>query len=149
MTIDRTDIERVTLVVFGLLVPVALGTSLTIFNDGDVRWHIAAGQWMIEHRAVPRVDPFSFTFAGQPWMAFEWGSQLIYASAYRLAGPLILAGIRPHIDGRSDMYGDAFFADYQRILDGDRTAFDRANARYDLAWTMIAPRYGTLIDRLD
>lgn len=82
-------------------------------------------------------------------MAFEWGSQLIYASAYRLAGPLILAGIRPHIDGRSDMYGDAFFADYQRILDGDRTAFDRANARYDLAWTMIAPRYGTLIDRLD
>lgn len=37
MTIDRTDIERVTLVVFGLLVPVALGTSLTIFNDGDVR----------------------------------------------------------------------------------------------------------------
>lgn len=68
MTIDRTDIERVTLVVFGLLVPVALGTSLTIFNDGDVRWHIAAGQWMIEHRAVPRVDPFSFTFlASRGW----------------------------------------------------------------------------------
>lgn len=86
MTIDRTDIERIALVVFGLVVPVILGSSLTIFNDGDVRWHIAAGQWMIEHLAVPRSDPFSFTFAGQPWMAFEWGSQLVYAGAYRLAG---------------------------------------------------------------
>ena len=86
MTIDRVDIERITLVVFGLLVPVALGSSLTIFNDGDVRWHIAAGQWMIDHRAVPHTDPFSFTYSGQPWMAFEWGSQLIYGAAHRLAG---------------------------------------------------------------
>ena len=86
MTIDRADIERITLVVFGLLVPIALGSSLTIFNDGDVRWHIAAGQWMLDHRAVPRVDPFSFTFAGQNWTAFEWGSQLIYGFAYRFAG---------------------------------------------------------------
>lgn len=86
MTIDRTDIERITLVVFGLLVPIILGSSLTIFNDGDVRWHIAAGQWMIDHRAVPRTDPFSFTYSGQPWMAFEWGSQLVYGAAHRLAG---------------------------------------------------------------
>jgi len=86
MTIDRADIERTTLVVFGLLVPIALGSSLTIFNDGDVRWHIAAGQWMLDHRSVPRVDPFSFTFLGQKWLAFEWGSQLMYGSAYRFAG---------------------------------------------------------------
>lgn len=86
MTIDRADIERITLVVFGLLVPIALGSSLTIFNDGDVRWHIAAGQWMLDHRAVPHVDPFSFTYSGQPWMAFEWGSQLIFGAAHRFAG---------------------------------------------------------------
>lgn len=86
MTIDRADIERITLVVFGLLVPIALGSSLTIFNDGDVRWHIAAGQWMLDHRSVPRVDPFSFTYLGQKWLAFEWGSQLIYGTAYRFAG---------------------------------------------------------------
>ena len=86
MTIDRADIERIVLVVFGLLVPIALGSSLTIFNDGDVRWHIAAGQWMIDHRAVPYSDPFSFTFAGQPWTAFEWGSELIFGFAHRIAG---------------------------------------------------------------
>lgn len=86
MAIERADIERITLVAFGLVVPAIIGSSLTIFNDGDVRWHIAAGQWILDHRAVPHVDPFSFTFGGKPWMAFEWGSQLVYGGAYRLAG---------------------------------------------------------------
>ena len=70
-------------------------------------------------------------------------------NGYGFGGPLILEGIQPYIDGRSDMYGDAFFADYQRILDGDRAAFDRAESRYRLQWTMLAPRYGRLIGRLD
>ena len=47
------------------------------------------------------------------------------------------------------MYGDAFFADYQTILDGDQAAFDRAERRYGLKWTMLPPRYGKLIARLD
>ena len=70
-------------------------------------------------------------------------------NGYGFGGPLIRAGIRPYIDGRSDMYGDAFFADYQRILDGDRAAFDRADRRYRFRWTMLPPRYGALINRLD
>ena len=86
MTIDRADIERITLVVFGLVVPAILGSSLTIFNDGDVYWHLAAGQWIIDHRAVPQVDPFSSTFGAAPWTAIEWGAELIYGAAYRLAG---------------------------------------------------------------
>ena len=32
-----------------LLVPAALGSSQTIFNDGDVSWHIATGQWILDH----------------------------------------------------------------------------------------------------
>jgi len=38
---------------------------------------------------------------------------------YSFGGPLILAGIRPYIDGRADMYGDAFVADYTTIGNGD------------------------------
>ena len=68
---------------------------------------------------------------------------------YSFGGPLIQSGIRPYIDGRSDMYGDAFFADYQQILNGDRGAFERAATRFDLRYTMLAPRYGKLIERLD
>ena len=78
--------EVIVLVLFGLAVPFVLGSSLLIFNDGDVRWHIAAGQWMLDHRALPQADPFSFTFGGEQWITFEWLSQLLYGAAHRLAG---------------------------------------------------------------
>ncbi|MFL6763567.1 MAG: hypothetical protein ACJ8FO_00025 [Sphingomicrobium sp.] len=69
-----------------LLLPAVLGSSATIFNDGDVSWHIATGQWILDHRAIPHADPFSFTWAGRPWMPIEWLAEVLYASAYRLAG---------------------------------------------------------------
>jgi hypothetical protein len=68
-----------------LLVPAALGSSQTIFNDGDVSWHIATGQWILDHRAIPTTDPFSFTWAGKPWVPIEWLAEVLYATAYRLA----------------------------------------------------------------
>jgi hypothetical protein len=74
------------LAIFGLVLPFVLGSSLLIFNDGDVRWHIAAGQWILDHRALPTADPFSFTFPGAKWVTFEWLSQLLYGSAHQLAG---------------------------------------------------------------
>ena len=76
-----------------LLVPAALGSSQTIFNDGDVSWHIATGQWILDHRAIPGTDPFSFTWAGKPWVPIEWGAEVILASAYRLAGYSGLAAL--------------------------------------------------------
>src|SRR3982751_4638046 len=69
-----------------LLLAAALGSSQTIFNDGDVSWHIATGRWILEHHAIPRTDPFSFTWAGKPWVPIEWLSGVMYASAYNLAG---------------------------------------------------------------
>jgi len=68
-----------------LLIPAVLGSSLTIFNDGDVSWHIATGLWILDHHAIPQTDPFSFTWAGKPWVPIEWLSEVLYASAYRLA----------------------------------------------------------------
>ena len=35
---------------------------------------------------MPRVDAFSFTFAGQSWIAKEWLSQLLLTFAYHAAG---------------------------------------------------------------
>ena len=69
-----------------LLIPAVLGSSLTIFNDGDVSWHIATGQWILDHRAIPTTDPFSFTWAGKPWVPIEWLAEVIYAAAFRAAG---------------------------------------------------------------
>jgi len=69
-----------------LLIPAVLGSSQTIFNDGDVSWHIATGEWILDHRAIPHTDPFSFTWLGKPWVPIEWLAEVIYAGAYRLAG---------------------------------------------------------------
>nr|NUR37409.1 hypothetical protein [Sphingomonas sp.] len=74
------------LIVAVLLIPMVLGSSSMIFNDGDVSWHIATGQWILDHRAIPHADPFSFTWAGKPWVPIEWLAEVIYASTYRLAG---------------------------------------------------------------
>jgi hypothetical protein len=69
-----------------LLIPAVLGSSKTIFNDGDVSWHIATGLWILDHHAIPHADPFSFTWAGKPWVPIEWLAEVIYATAYRAAG---------------------------------------------------------------
>jgi hypothetical protein len=84
--IARRDNRLLALVVAVLLIPALLGSSQTIFNDGDVSWHIATGQWILDHRALPTADPFSFTAAGTPWVPIEWGAELLFAAAYRLAG---------------------------------------------------------------
>jgi hypothetical protein len=57
-----------------------------LFNDGDTYLHLAAGRWILAHHAVPRVDPFTFSFAGQPWDAHEWLAQLLMAGAFQVGG---------------------------------------------------------------
>src|ERR1700761_547495 len=59
-----------------------------LFNDGDSWWHLAAGQWMLAHGAVPKSDIFSFTMAGKPWDAQEWLSEILMALVFRLPSPL-------------------------------------------------------------
>lgn len=76
---------------FAMLAAIAfvIFLNLSLFpllSDGDTGWHVAAGRWMIEHRAVPVADPFSFTFAGHQWIAHEWLSELAMALAYGAAG---------------------------------------------------------------
>jgi len=75
------------LVVFcGLAAFVAVLSVGEIFNDGDTFWHLATGEWILRHGAVPSVDPFSHTFAGAPWQAHEWLSELVMVLVFRAGG---------------------------------------------------------------
>jgi hypothetical protein len=76
-----------------LFLPPLLASKPGLFGDGDVSWHVAAGRWILQNRAVPTTDPFSFTMAGQPWIAHEWLSEIIYASAFDFAGFAGLAAV--------------------------------------------------------
>src|SRR5262249_6652580 len=55
-------------------------------TDIDFWWHLRTGQLIAESGAVPRVDPFSFTAAGRPWVAHEWLWELGAFHLYRLGG---------------------------------------------------------------
>jgi hypothetical protein len=66
-----------------------------VLNDGDTYWHIAAGNWILQHGSVPHADPFSFSAPGAPWVAHEWLSEVIMALAYKAGawdGIVILFG---------------------------------------------------------
>jgi hypothetical protein len=61
-------------------------SSYRLLNDSDVYWHITVGQWIIDHRAVPHADPFSFTMHGAPWITSAWLSETLYLGAFKIAG---------------------------------------------------------------
>jgi hypothetical protein len=65
-----------------------------LLNDSDTYWHIAVGKWILDHNTFPRVDAYSFTKAGEPWISTSWLAQVLYAGTYEIggwAGPIILA----------------------------------------------------------
>lgn len=70
----------------GLVVFAAVLWIPAVFNDGDTLWHIRAGEWMLAHLAVPRVDVFSYTAAGWPWVTHEWLAEVLLALVYRAGG---------------------------------------------------------------
>jgi hypothetical protein len=62
--------------------------------DPDTLWQVTLGQWIIDHRAVPVTDVYSFTMRGQPWISTQWLAQVMYALVYGVAGwagPVVLA----------------------------------------------------------
>jgi hypothetical protein len=74
------------LVGLGVFIWLALFKAEPLLSDPDTHWHITVGNWILQHGTVPHVDTYSFTFAGQAWIAKEWLSQVVLAGAYDLGG---------------------------------------------------------------
>jgi hypothetical protein len=73
---------------------IVLGNGL--LNDPDTLWQIKVGQWILDHRAVPETDIYSFTLQGQPWISTQWLAQVMYAESFAIAGwsgPVVLAAV--------------------------------------------------------
>jgi hypothetical protein len=67
-----------------------------LLGDGDTGWHIRTGDYILEHHAVPRKDIFTFTRPNEPWFAWEWLSEVLFArihQAWGLKGIALLAGV--------------------------------------------------------
>lgn len=66
------------------LMPIAflfarMGGVHTLLSDCDTGWHIRTGEWIITNHQIPARDFFSFTKTGEPWFAWEWGSDVLFA----------------------------------------------------------------------
>jgi hypothetical protein len=84
-----------TLALGGILVGITVTKGV---QDPDFFWHVTAGQWIAEHGRVPTTDPFSFTWAGQPWTPHEWLSELLIywlVAGLGRTGALFVFGLFP------------------------------------------------------
>ena len=83
-TMNPSAQSRFLILLAAFAVAAYLSFSPAVFNDPDTSWHLAAGEFILRSGAVPDTDPFSFTFAGSPWIAHEWFAELIMACAFRM-----------------------------------------------------------------
>jgi len=77
------------------MVVVVLAKGLT---DPDFFTHVRTGQLIVETGQIPTTDPFSFTWAGQPWTLHEWLSEVfmyLLISATGVLPSLVLFGLIP------------------------------------------------------
>ncbi len=58
---------------------------------------------------------------------------------YGFGGYLIFRGVRPYIDSRAELYGDAFLTNYARIVAPDAQALTAAVRTYKIGWTIFPP----------
>jgi hypothetical protein len=56
-------------------------------SDADLPMHLALGEWIVRHRAVPFVEPFAWTRLGEPFFAYSWGAEVVYYGALAAFGP--------------------------------------------------------------
>ena len=73
-----------------LLLVFAACISIGQITDDDVFWHLATGRWIAVHHSVPSADVFGYVTAGQPWIPFEWGWDLLIYTLYSAGGYLLM-----------------------------------------------------------
>ncbi len=62
----------------------------------------------------------------------------------RFGGYLVFRGIPTFIDGRIELYGNAFLARYLDAANGDARALGQLLDRWKISWTLLAPQQGAV-----
>jgi hypothetical protein len=81
----RSSLAASVIIALAVYVGLFIGGAV-VLRDPDTFWHINIGQWMLQHGTVPRVDFYSYTMAGKPWIDTAWLSDVLYALAYNAGG---------------------------------------------------------------
>src|SRR4249920_415741 len=73
-----------------LVVALAGAFALRRLDNTDTWWHLAAGRWIVEHRAVPATDPLSWTVPDHVWVNVQWLFDVVIYALHQLGGPSLL-----------------------------------------------------------
>ncbi len=71
-----------------------LEAGLQVTDSDDFWWGVAAGQHVTRHLEIPRVDSFSHTFAGRPWINPEWLTHVLFYNVYHYLGENWIVALR-------------------------------------------------------
>lgn len=69
--------------IIALWVYIGLGSDVA---DPDIWWHLRNAELLFTHLAFPRVDMYSFTAFGQPWIDHQWLAEIPFYLAWRAGG---------------------------------------------------------------
>ena len=72
--------------VMGITFLAVFAMAARVSIDSDTWWHLRAGQWIVENRAVPQADPFSYTRLGAKWQYPGWLVEAPMYGLYRAFG---------------------------------------------------------------
>jgi hypothetical protein len=113
-----------------------LGALLANLQSVDLAYHLRAGGLILDTRAIPTTDTFTFTAAGLAWQDQQWGGEVILAAVYRGAGWTGLVLLRATLVGL--IFGFVFAA--CRRGNSNRTAALLTLAAFALASVTLALR---------
>jgi len=73
-------------VVLAAIVAVGVASTAGPIDGNTMFVHLRTGIDMFRDHAIPRRDPYSFTAAGEPWVAQSWLAEWTYGALHRLGG---------------------------------------------------------------
>ncbi len=87
-SLARLSDPRRSLLAAVLILTGAVG--LDALSDPDVWWHIRLGDWIIGHHQIPAGELFAYTAFGNPLVAHEWLSEVIFAALAAVGGLMLV-----------------------------------------------------------
>lgn len=107
-----------------------------VLTDPDYFWHLKAGEYLLAH-GLPAGDPFSYTFAGQPWTLHEWLFEIVLYLSWAQWGDYGVKALTATL-ATSALY--LAYAATNRVLQGSTLALVLSVVLIFFQSTGIAPR---------
>jgi hypothetical protein len=115
---------------FAFVAPLLLAEPLAAIANGEPNGRLAWPAVATDHASTPvtALEHVPAVLRNKPvFNDYAFGSLLIFD------------GIRPFIDSRAELYGDAFLVRYQALIRPDRAMLEETLRRYGIAWTIVPP----------